>query len=296
MKANSEICGLTSLATLASPESPAASGERVRLGGRDRLEAGLRRRLWNRLRSTRGSAYIEFAFMMPLVVLLLCFAADFMRCLYVEQQVEISTRALCDIESHFKPGKAACPKTDGKRIIRNYLSLALAKDGFIDKNYVYCKGSTYVQSGIVQQTVANVTKGLNSLSGSDNAFFRVLGKLISGAVKFLTMNTITYVTNVMGSDRVVKTSVSVLVSTAVRKSGSFFGGGKGCFVVPAYAPRLGGGIAVYDRDLSPKERVRYYCHMPSMDTSVVAPPTYIREVERVLSKIPLIGKCLKTKK
>ena len=230
---------------------------------------------------------------MPLVVLTMCFAADFMRSLYVEQQVEIATRALCDIESHFKPGNDKCPKTDGKQIVRKYLKAALAKDGFIGENYVYCKGSTYGQDGPVQRALEKITGGIGSLEKSDNGFLRLLGKIIKGVAKFLTMNTIAYVTDVIGTDRVVRTSVSVAVDTAIPKTGSFFGGGKGCFVVPSYAPRLEGGTAAYNRQLSKTERVRYYCHMPSMDTSVVAPPTYIRKVEGFLASIPLLGRWLK---
>ena len=296
MKEKSEISGLSSLATLASLESPATAGGRGRPGGRERLEARLRRRVLNRLKSTRGSAYLEFAFVMPLVILTMCFAVDFTRHLYVEQQVEIATRALCDVESHLIPGKRAsgsssgCPGRPAKIVVRNYLAESLKNEGLRSANDVYLKGDTYLQKGPLHLLVDTIFGGIEKMQESDSWIVRVLGKILSFAVSLVTMNTQLYLSETFRSDKVVRTSASAYVDTLISpKAYGFFGGSYGRSMIPACAPRLGGSAAAYNRPLLEDERVRYYCHLPSMETATLAPPTYIRK----LTQIPLLKKWLK---
>ncbi len=298
MKENLEPAGLSSPTSLTSLTTPNACGGREGRECHQRREAALRQRLLRRLRSTRGSAYLEFAFVMPLVVMTMFFAADFMRCLYVEQQVEISSRALCDIESHLKTANKS-PRAKGKQIIDSYLKVAL-KDAYIEasagKSRIYCRGAVVAQSGLIQAAVNGISNGISALEGDKNAFVRLLGKFIKGVVKFVTMNTLTYVTNVIASDRVVKTSVSAYVRSVIPGEACYFGAGENWYAIPAYAPRLGGDKAAYDRPLLANRRVRYYCYMPHMDTCALAQPTYIRDVENFCEKIPFLGTWLKTGK
>ena len=297
MKEDLESAGLSSPTSLTSLTTPNVCGGREGREGHQRRETALRQRLLRRLRSTRGSAYLEFACVMPLVVATMCFAADFMRCLYVEQQVEISSRALCDIESHLKTTE--CPRKEGKQIVDCYLKVAL-KDAYIKapdgKSRIYCRGAVVAQSGLIQTTVNGINNGLKALESDKNAFVRLLGKFITGVVKFVSMNTLTYVSNVVASDRVVKTSVSAYVRSVIPREACYFGQGENWYAIPAYAPRLGGDKAAYDRPLLADRRVRYYCYMPHMDTCALAQTTYIRDVENFCAKIPLLGKWLKTGK
>ena len=248
-------------------------------------------RLLRRLRSTRGSAYLEFAFVMPLVVMLMCFAVDFTRHLYVEQQVEIATRALSDVECHLIPGKRkGCPGRPAKIVVRNYLAESLKNEGLRSANDVYCKGDVQVQDGPLHWLANKIFGGIDSMKESDNAFLRLIGRILSFAASLVTMNTQLYISEVICGDKVVRTSVSAYVDTLIPpKAYGFFGGEYGRSMIPAYAPRLGGSAAAYDRPLSEDERVRYYCHMPSMETATLAPPTYIRK----LTQIPLLKKWLK---
>ena len=300
MKENLESAGLSSPTSLTPLTAPNACGGREGRECHQRRETALRQRLLRRLRSTRGSAYLEFAFVMPLVIATMCFAADFMRCLYVEQQVEISSRALCDIESHLKTATANNgPRAKGKKIIDSYLRIAL-KDAYIEasagSSRIYCRGQVVPQSGLIQAAVNGISNGISALEGHKNAFVRLLSKFIAGAVKFVTMNTLTYVSNVIASDRVVKTSVSAYVRSVIPGEACYFGEGKNWYAIPAYAPRLGGNKAACDRPLLANQRVRYYCYMPHMDTCALAQPTYIRDVENFCAKIPMLGKWLKTGK
>ena len=301
MKENLESAGLSSPTSLTPLTAPNVRAGREGRECHQRRETALRQRLLRRLRSTRGSAYLEFAFVMPLVIATMFFAADFMRCLYVEQQVEISSRALCDIESHLKTATANNgPRKEGKQIIDSYLRVAL-KDAYIEasdgsKSRIYCRGAVVAQSGLIQAAVNGISNGISALEGNKNAFVRLLGKFIKGVVKFVTMNTLTYVSNVIASDRVVKTSVSAYVRSVIPGKACYFGEGFNWYAIPAYAPRLGGNKAAYDRPLLANQRVRYYCHMPHMDTCALAQPTYIRDVENFCANIPMLGKWLKTGK
>ena len=254
-------------------------------------EQRIRNRLLRRLRSTRGSAYLEFAFVMPLVVMLMCFAVDFTRHLYVEQQVEIATRALSDVECHLIPGKRkGCPGRPAKIVVRNYLAESLKNEGLRSANDVYCKGDVKAQEGPLHWLANKIFGGIDSMKESDNAFLRLIGRILSFAASLVTMNTQLYISEVICGDKVVRTSVSAYVDTLIPpKVYGFFGGDYGRSMIPAYAPRLGGSTAAYDRPLSEDERVRYYCHMPSMETATLAPPTYIRK----LTQIPLLKKWLK---
>ena len=253
--------------------------------------------LLRRLRSTRGSAYLEFAFVMPLVVMTMCFAVDFTRHLYVEQQVEIATRALCDVECHLIPGKRAsgsntgCPGRPAKIVVRNYLAESLKNEGLRSANDVYLKGDVQAQSGPLHLLVNGIFDKIEEMKKSDTWIVSLLGKILSFAASLVTMNTQLYVSETFLTDKVVRTSASAYVDTLVPpKAYGFFGNDYGRSMIPAYAPRLGGERgAVYNRNLLENERVRYYCHMPSMETATLAPPTYIRK----LTQIPLLKKWLK---
>jgi hypothetical protein len=297
MKVNLESAGLSSPTPLTSLTPPHALGGRGGRERRQRQEAALRRRILRRLRATRGSAYLEFAFVMPLVLMTMFFAVDFTRHLYIEQQVEIATRALSDVECHLVPGrrtgpdgKSGCPGRPAKIVVRNYLAESLKNEGLRSADDVYCKGDFYVQRGPIHTIVDTVFGGIEKMKKSDNWFFKFLGKIISFALSLVTMNTQLYLSETFLTDKVVRTSVSVYVDTLVpAEAYGFFGNQYGRAMIPAYAPRLSDATAEYDRKLVADERVRYYCHMPSMDTAALAPATYIRK----LTQIPLLKKWLK---
>ncbi len=259
-------------------------------------EKVLWRLLARRLRSARGTAYIEFAAMAPIFLIAVLFAADFTRVLYVEQQVDIATRALCDVECHLRPGARKCPGLPAKRVVRTYLAEALAKEGLVARDAggkvltnggtradrmrsVYCKGSVDKQTGPVHDLINTVSDFMNGKSKSK--FFDFVGRFLGTAVDFVTMKTGRYVTEVFPTDKVVKTSVSVLVRPVVPGHaftlfGRRRGGNSNSMLIVNAAPNGKG------------QRVRYYCHMPSMDTATVAPFTDIRQ--RIA---PIFGKWLK---
>ncbi len=244
-------------------------------------EKALWRLVRRRLRSTRATAYIEFAVMVPIFLFALLFAADFTRVLYVEQQVEIATRALCDVESHLRPGARACPGQPAKRVVRKYLAEALAKEGIVSRGGsaeggVYCKGEVYRQRGPIHDVLNKVIDAFNG--NVENKFFAIMGKVFGSIIDFVTLRTTRYVTEVFPTDKVVKATVSVYVQpTFPFHPFTLFGRhtASRSMLVPAVAPRGGD---------SKDERVRYYCHMPSMDTAPLAPTTLVRKLTKVFGK------------
>ena len=239
------------------------------------------RLLARRLRSTRATAYVEFAVMAPIFLFAILFAADFTRVLYVEQQVDIATRALCDVESRLRPGARKCPGQPAKFVVRKYLAEALAKEGLITRdgkreNAVYCKGDVSEQGGPLHYALNGI---IGFFSGNaENKFFSILGKVLGGVLDVVTLRTTRYVTEVFPTDKVVRTTVSVYVQPVFPGSAfTLFGRhtASRSMLIPAVAPRGGA---------SGTERVRYYCHMPSMDTAPLAPSTLVRKLTKVFGK------------
>ena len=96
--------------------------------------------LRRRLGSARASVMLEFAFVAPLAVSLVVFAADFTRILRTEQQLEIATRLAADVEAHmadyYANGKS--PGAAAKNVGKYYLAdVAQGVDGGGDD---YVKG------------------------------------------------------------------------------------------------------------------------------------------------------------
>jgi len=253
------------------------------------------RKAWRRLGSTRGTAYLEFAVLVPFFLFAFFFAADFTRILYCEQQVEIASRALCDIECHLESGLrdrdgkvgSACPAWHGKRAVRRYLSEALAKEGLIrhglsTEDAVYCRAGFYTQQGLLHTIANTIINALKPTGDESNKFIAILKAFFGGVVNLLTLRTFGYIEKIIPTDKVVRASVSVLIEPLMPNGFyTLFGRhhSKGVMLIPAAAPRFDG-----NRGLAADRRVRYYCHMPSFDTAPIAPPTYVRELSKVFPK------------
>lgn len=266
-------------------------------------EKMLLERLARRLKSTRGTAYFEFAVFVPLILLTFLFAADFTRVLYAEQQVEIASRVLCDIECHLRPGArdksdkekdvgSGCPGAPGKKVVRQYLAESLAKEGIFVRsgdagNSVYCKGSYYTQDGPIHSVVNEILGLIKGTKGTDIKFIDILLQVFGEIVHLLTLETFNYLEQVFPSDKVVKTSVSVLIKPFSPCSPyTLFGrhDSEGVMLIPAAANRLDGTTAAIDRKMYTDRRVRYYCHMPSLETMPLAPYTYVRQLTKIFKR------------
>lgn len=266
----------------------------------DKRENRIWKRIVRRVKASRGSAYFEFCVFVPILLWGFLFAADFTRVLYAEQQVEIASRILADIECHLKPGArdkngkvgSGCPGGIGKQVVRKYLSEALKNEGIytykaLTENAVYCKGTYKHQEGLLHSIVDEVLKKILGETPTGSKFFDLLAKIFGGIVEVVTLGTYHYLMDIFPSDKYVRTSVTVMVTPLLPGSPySLFGkhDSEGVMMIPAVAPRLGAGVAWYDRPLVDGQRVRYYCYMPSLDTVPLAPYTFVRTLSKIFGR------------
>ena len=259
-------------------------------------ESDILKALVRRLLGERATVMLEFAFVAPLVLVVGIYAADVMRILRTEQQLEIAARLAADVEAHTadyyatgddsqRPGGAT------KIVAKNYLvDVARVADSIRD---VYVKGDAYVVKNLISVVVDWIDKFMKGQSaGEDDVFLKLVGKILGGLMNFVTFRTINYITDVIPHDRAVKITAAVYVDT-VLPSGAYAaislpmrGGGGGRIGVAQFAPDLEGGHAAtaWSLKINTKKRHRVYCAMPVIDSVPIAPDTYVRRFKSWCSK------------
>lgn len=258
------------------------------------LEKSLKRLLLRRLESAKGTVYFEFAIMMPFVMMVVLFAADFMRILYCEQQLEIASRALCDIQCHIEPGAAATdtkaaakvPDAMAKAPVRKYLASVLGSELMTgDEKSVYCKAEVRPVKTLFEGIVEPIVTFLNGGKDTDSIVVKVLGKILGSVLNFLTFRTDKYFLMPLGRDLMVRASVSAYIKTFAPKwPMKFFGNRDGDILVVPYKVKLDDSVAAFNREVKLDKRDRYYCTMPLMDTLPMAPGTYVRVIKQKLKR------------
>ncbi len=146
------------------------------------------KKLRRRLAGERAAVMLEFAFVAPLVVMTVAFAADFTRILRTEQQLEIATRLAADVEAHMANyyGKDPCPSSAAKRVAKFYLAdVAEVVESTDD---VYIKGSCRVIKNPVSYAVDKVRAFLDgSMFQDSNVFLKLVGKILGGLMNFIDL-------------------------------------------------------------------------------------------------------------
>lgn len=240
-----------------------------------RNEEHLARRIERRLGSSRASVYFEFAVLMPFVMFLMFFAVDFTRILRTEQQCEIATRALADVESHVVvAGASETPHSKAKLVVRDYLADVLGTD----QNRVFCRATWERQKGPAHAIVNTIHDVLHFETGSK--ILNILLKFFSTAVDVFTMRAYLYFTEVFQTDRVLRANVSAWIPTLI--PGGFYNhfgrdtAPKDWLLVVPYENCQDESTFALDRKMYTDRRKRAYCTMPIMDTAPLAQPTYTR--------------------
>lgn len=265
---------------------------------RETRERTLWKLLGRRLKSSGGNAYFEFATVAPIALFVLFFAVDFLRILYCEQQLEIASRVLADCESHMIPKDVEhlkkypeitldSPHSYGKMAVRQYLFDVLQKEGLEKKGRIYCRGWVYDQEGLAQGVFRPILNFLNGEGDNLGPTLKLIGKIFKTALDIVTMGTHRYFTDILPTDRCVKTSVSVYVKPLVPKGVyTFFGrrSSESMMLIVQASPKQSGGSAGFNRDLEEDKRERYYCHMPLFDTHPLAIVTYARKLKQVFGR------------
>ena len=222
------------------------------------------KKLRRRLAGERAAVMLEFAFVAPLVVMTVAFAADFTRILRTEQQLEIATRLAADVEAHMANyyGKDPCPSSAAKRVAKFYLAdVAEVVESTDD---VYIKGSCRVIKNPVSYAVDKVRAFLDgSMFQDSNVFLKLVGKILGGLMNFITFGTVDYVLDVVPHDR------EVMMTTAADLEG-------------------GAAATAWNLKVNPAKRHRVYCHMPVVDSVPIAPQTYVRKFKAWCAKQPFL--------
>ena len=256
-------------------------------------------RLRRRLKSARATVMLEFAFVAPFVIILGVFAADFTRILRTEQQLEIANRLAADVEAHMadfhtrsedgEDAKTPCKTT--KRVAKFYLSdVANVVE---DYKKVYMKGGC----GVIKNPVSVAIDAIAGFLGGDSAyndgslFLKILGKIFSGILNFVTFRTVKYLTEVVPHDREVWVTTAAYIPTILPYGSyellglpeSYKDDGIGVW---QYTPDLEGDAAAtaWDLSLKPFKRHRVYCYMPVIDSAPLAPETYVRKFKAWCAK------------
>lgn len=264
------------------------------------------RRIWGRIRrrlaSGRGSVFFEFAFAAAFLLPLICFAADFGRILFAEQQLEIGARAMADVESHLRRtplsdtgdewdgenmrGSRGRPQTLTKAVVRGYLVNVLSRNGFPEDEDGTSKGNRVYMMAVDPpvDTGANPVRSRFQKwfdpfkkQSQDSFFLKLLALIIKGGWRVLMFGSEAYVNETFTTDRYVGCSVSVKLPSIIANESAWRHFGRmtsedGLIMLPQYAPEYEGDA------LSTTRRRRYYCFLPYMDTGTLAPQTPIRQM------------------
>ena len=258
-------------------------------------EDDMLRMLKRRLRSARASVMLEFAFVAPLAMIMLIFAADFTRILRTEQQLEIATRLAADVEAHtadYYVKDRKSPGSPAKNIAKGYLvDIAQVVAG---TGKVYMKGDCMAISNPLTFVIDRFAKFLSGESvPGDNLFLKMVAKIFGKLIDFITFGTFNYLIDVVPHDREVKISTAAYIPTILPEEAySFFslpkrgGGGGGDIGVGQFAYDLEGSsvATAWNLNVNPRKRHRVYCYMPVIDTVPIAPMTYVRAFKRWCSK------------
>lgn len=252
-----------------------------------RKEEDILKRLKRRLESARASVMLEFAFVAPLAIVVVCFAADFTRILRTEQQLEIATRVIADVESHMVAyGKdVKSPSSEAKTVGKYYLkNIAKVVD---DIDNVKVKGGVKTTPNLFADALEGMNKFFDGDYVEDSPILKLLCKIVGGIVKFITFGTLDYLTNVAPRDKEIYVTSTAVIPTLLPKYCYSWWGAmhrKEAFIgVGQFAPDRKNADAMAhawsdDMNIVSDRRHRVYCHMPVIDTAPIAPETYVRRV------------------
>ena len=258
-----------------------------------RKDEDILRRLKRRLESARASVMLEFAFVAPLAIVVVCFAADFTRILRTEQQLEIATRVMADVESHKVAygSDVKSPSMEAKNVGKHYLKgIAMVVN---DTGNVKVKGGAKLTPNPLVSVVKDLDDMLKGKYFEDSPVINLLFKIVGLAANFLTFRTLDYVTNIPPRNREVYVTSTAVIPTLLPKfCYSWWGSmkrGQEYIGVGQFAPdRQNADSPAHawseDMDIVSDRRHRVYCHMPVIDTAPIAPETYVRRVRSWFKK------------
>lgn len=241
-----------------------------------------------RVDASRGTVFLEFALIAPLAMMLVLFAADFCRILLAEQQIEIASRVLADIETHYEQSQTAeeTPYTGSKQCVANYLMDTL---GHPD--------NTWTMSQVVIKDVPSLLNPLSKafkaleIGSDDKWIIKLIKAVFKELVNIFLGGTQYYVEDLCCCDRILGATCAVKLKTLFPGSSyaffSSFEHKNYVYVAQTEYKRNGKG------DLDFDHREKHHCYMPIMETLQTSPETWIRMAEKNLGKSFIVSLCKK---
>ena len=246
-------------------------------------ESSIVARIARRLESARASVYLEFALIAPLAFAVVLFAADLCRVLVAEQQLEIGSRILADVESHYVQNGDTdqTPNAKSKMAVATHLKTALNLPD-VDR----------VMSQVDVRLVPSIFKPIQKVvewfkvGEGDSWIMKFVKTLFKTIINVLMGGLDAYIDQLFLCDKMVGGTCAVQLDTFFPKSMyAFFGcyqhtGGqgqkyaKGSFYVASAEYEFEKG-----KGYNYQKRQKHYCWMPLMDTNAFAPVTWIRRAE-----------------
>lgn len=248
----------------------------------NKRESSIVARIVRRLESARASVYLEFALIAPLAFAVVLFAADFCRILVAEQQLEIGSRILADVESHYVQNSETdgTPNAKTKMAVATHLKLALN-----------LPSEDRVMSQVDVRLVPSIFKPIQKVvewfkvSEGDSWIMKFVKTLFKTILNVLMGGLDAYIDQLFLCDKMVGGTCAVQLDTFFPKSAyAFFGnyqhtGGQGQKYAKGSFYVANTEYVSKDGKIDYAKRQKHYCWMPLMDTNAFAPVTWIRKAE-----------------
>lgn len=246
-----------------------------------RQESRCRRRLLRRLLGERGSLYVEFALVAPLLLAMGAFILDAAHLTLVRQQLEVGARFAADLESRAATAYGVREVKSGAvalNALRAYLAYAtkpaLGAAATHDEIHV-----AFRQKPLPFQFLGAFLDGKGESLVDKRKGNAVAMGLFSGALKsvldLVSFRNVRYLTEPFAADYALGASVSMETRTLF--PATLYGAAD-----PEWQK---GDFVALPEDPAAKEVARRWCYMPNREAFVDRRPTYTKATGDLIDKI-----------
>lgn len=247
-----------------------------------RDEARSRRRFLRRLLGERGSLYVEFALMAPLLLAMGTFIFDVAHLTLVRQQLEIGARFAADLESRaptaFGELRERAPGS-ARTALHAYIAYATrpAIGTAPTANDVYV---AYRQRPLPFQFLGAFLTGngdkLVKKDGANKTAMSLFSGILKGVLDLVSFRCVRYITEPLAADYTIGATVSMRTRTLFPRA--LYGQAS-----PGWD--RSSVLAVQEEPTSAETLERRWCYMPNRETFVDRRPTYTKATGDLIDKI-----------
>lgn len=247
-----------------------------------RDEARSRRRFLRRLLGERGSLYVEFALVAPLILAMGAFVFDVAHLTLVRQQLEVGARFAADLESRAPTAygelevKAPSPALNTLRSYLAYTTRPVVGPATLaDDVHV-----AFRQRPLPFQFLGTFLTGqgdkLVDKSGANKTALGLFSGILKGVLDLVSFRCVRYLTEPWAADYTIGATVSMRTQTLFPKA---LYGKAG----PGWDET--GLLIIQEEPTAINKAVRRWCYMPNRETFVDRRPTYIKATGDLIDKI-----------